>query len=281
MKKAVAPVLLLLLAGLACRPAGEENGVDPGLENKRLRMSTTTSTDNSGLMKVLLPPFERKYGVEVDVIPVGTGKALKLAENGDVDLVLVHAREAEDKFVEDGFGVDRRDVMHNDFLIVGSPEDPAGAGGSFSGSEALRMIGGSNAVFISRGDDSGTHKKELELWESGGFPRQEAYVIETGQGMGATLRIADEKRAYTLVDRGTWLAYKGKLDLIILKGGADPQLHNPYGIIAVNPERHPEVNYELAKLFIDYITGPEGQAIIDGFQVDGERLFTPDVLPEP
>jgi len=281
MRRAVVPVLFLLLAGLACQPAGEKNGEGPGLENKRLRMSTTTSTDNSGLMDVLLPPFEKEHGIKVDIIPVGTGKALKLGENGDVDLVFVHARAAEDKFVEDGFGVDRRDVMNNEFIFVGPSEDPAGVGGAYTGFEALRMIGGTQSLFISRGDDSGTHKKEMELWEAAGFPREEAYVIETGQGMGATLRIADEKRAYTMVDRGTYLAYKDKIDLIILREGADPMLHNPYGIIAVNPEKHPHVNYELARKFIEYVTGPEGQKIIYEFTVDGERLFTPDTLPDP
>jgi len=244
-------------------------------------MSTTTSTDNSGLLKVLLPPFERKYHVKIDVIPVGTGKALKLAENGDVDLVFVHAQAAEKKFVEDGYGVDRRAVMHNDFLFVGPPEDPAGVGGAYPSAEALRMIGGTQSLFISRGDDSGTHKKEMELWEAATFPREEAYIIETGQGMGATLRIADEKQAYTLVDRGTWLAYKDKVDLIILREGADSMLHNPYSIIAVNPEKYPHVNYELAEKFIEYVTGREGQKIINEFTVDGEQLFMPDAVTNP
>jgi tungstate transport system substrate-binding protein len=240
----------------------------------RLRLATTTSTDNSGLLNAMLPPFEKKHNLIVDVIAVGTGRALKLAENGDVDLVLVHAREAEDAFVEKGFGVNRRDVMYNDFVIVGAKDDPAGIKRSPSAAEALATIMQAGATFVSRGDDSGTHKKELSLWRAANIEPAGAWYIEAGQGMGAVLNIADEKQAYTLADRGTWIAFAEKLDLAVAFEG-DPQLFNPYGIIAVNPDVHTHVKYAEAMLLIAWFTSPEGQKLIADFKKDGRQLFVP------
>ncbi len=246
----------------------------------RIRMSTTTSTENSGLLARLLPPFEETWGCRVDVIAVGTGKALRLGANGDVDVVLVHARPAEDKFVADGYGVNRRDVMHNDFVVLGPADDPAGVRGSGSAAEALRRIARAEASFVSRGDDSGTHKKEKSLWAAVGLEPGGAWYKEAGQGMGAVLRMADELGAYTLSDRGTYLAFREKLGLRIVYEG-DPALANPYGIIAVNPARYPDANYEGAMCLIGYITGPRGQRIIKQFKKGGEQLFFPDAIPNP
>ncbi len=239
----------------------------------RIKMSTTTSTENSGLLYALLPPFEEKFDVKVDVIAVGTGKALKLGENGDVDIVLVHAREAEDKFVADGYGVNRRDVMYNDFIIVGPEIEPAGIKGKIA-VESLKAISDKNETFVSRGDDSGTHKKEKALWKEAGTEPSGTWYLETGQGMGATLTIANEKQGYTLVDRGTYIAYEDKVNLVILSEG-DERLFNPYGIIAVSPAKHAHVKYLYAMALIGWITSVEGQKIIGDFKKDGKVLFHP------
>ncbi len=241
----------------------------------RLRMATTTSTENSGLLSVLLPPFEAAHGCKVDVIAVGTGKALKLGENGDVDVVFVHARKAEDAFVAAGFGVGRRDVMYNDFVILGPKADPAGIKGLADAAAALKQIASKRAVFCSRGDDSGTHKKERALWAEAGIVPQGSWYIQTGQGMGATLTIADEKQAYVLADRGTYMAYRDKIELALLCQG-DKRLFNPYGIIAVNPKRYPHVKRELAQQLIEFVTSPEGQGIIASYRKGGEQLFHPN-----
>lgn len=246
----------------------------------RIRMSTTTSTENSGLLARLLPPFEEAWGCKVDVIAVGTGKALRLGANGDVDVVLVHARPAEDRFVAEGHGVNRRDVMHNDFVVLGPADDPAGVRGSGSAAEAFRRIARAGAPFVSRGDDSGTHKRELDLWAEAGVKPKGSWYKEAGQGMGAVLLMAQELRAYTLSDRGTYLAMREKLSLVVVHEG-DPALANPYGIIAVNPAKYPHVNYEGAMLLIGYLTGPRGQRIIREFRKGGEPLFFPDAIPNP
>ena len=243
----------------------------------RLKMSTTTSTENSGLLSVLIPPFEKDNGIKVDVIAVGTGAALKLGENGDVDVVFVHSRPDEDKFVSDGFGVYRKDVMHNDFVLLGAKSYPAKIKGSPSASDAFKKIAETSSPFVSRGDNSGTHKKEMAVWESAGIKPSGEWYIEAGQGMGAVLQIANDKLAYTLSDRGTYLAYKDKIDISIVYEG-DKALFNPYGIIAVNPEKHPHTRIELAKKLIDFITGPEGQKIIKDFKINGEQLFYPDAV---
>jgi tungstate transport system substrate-binding protein len=256
-------ILLVVLLAMAALPARAE---------ERLRMSTTTSTENSGLLSVLLPPFEKKCGCKVDVVAVGTGKALKLGEAGDADVVFVHARNLEDRFVASGFGIDRRDVMYNDFVVVGPSDDPAGVRKTQSVSEAFRAISSAGAPFLSRGDESGTHQKEKEIWAFAGIVPKGAWYLEVGQGMGEVLTMAAEKRGYTLSDRGTYIAFRKKIDLVVLRQG-DGNLQNPYGIIAVNPKKHPHVKYDLATKLIEFVTGPEGRSLISGFKVDGEPLF--------
>jgi tungstate transport system substrate-binding protein len=251
----------------------------PAHAAERLRLATTTSTDNSGLLKVLHPPFEQANDVVVDVIAVGTGKALKLGENGDVDVVLVHAPAAEKAFVAAGFGVERQAVMHNDFVLIGPGSDPAGLKDAGSAAEALKRIAATRAAFVSRGDESGTHKKEKILWEAAHVHPNGAWYLSVGQGMGAVLQIADDKQAYTLTDRGTYLAYHRKISLPLLVQG-DPALYNPYHVILVNPARHPEVKVDLARKYAAYLTGPEGQGRIGAYTVDGQVLFHPDVLPD-
>jgi tungstate transport system substrate-binding protein len=260
MQRILTVFLLLLLA-------------TPALAVEHLRMSTTTSTENSGLLKVLLPPFEQQNEVKVDVISVGTGKAIKLGEAGDVDVVLVHARKLEDKFVADGFGVNRKDVMYNDFVILGPASDPAGVKGAKTAAEALAKIAEKQAPFVSRGDESGTHIKEKELWQAAGGVPKAAWYVEAGQGMGEVIVMATEKQGYTLADRGTYNAFKkAKTNLAIVFDG-EQGLFNPYGVIAVNPAKHPHVKYDLAMKFIDFITGAEGQKIIADFKVDGDPIF--------
>lgn len=247
--------------------------VTVAVAEERLKMSTTTSTQDSGLLKVLLPPFEKRNDVKVDVIAVGTGQALKLGEAGDVDVVFVHARKLEDKFVADGFGVNRKDVMYNDFVIIGPKNDPAGIAKAKTTAEALKLIAAKEASFISRGDKSGTHTKELDLWKSGGIEPKGNWYVEAGQGMGPVITMATERRAYTLTDRGTYNAFKGaKTDLVILFQG-EKGLFNPYGIMAVNPKKFPHVKYDLAMKLIDYITGPEGLKIIADYKAHGEPVF--------
>ena len=247
---------------------------------QRLKISSTTSTDNSGLFSALNSPFEKQFDCRVDVIAQGTGKALKTGEMGDSDVVFVHSRPAEDKFVQDGYGVNRRDVMYNDFVIIGPEEDPAGINGLKDAGEALKRIALSKGRFVSRGDDSGTHKKEKALWKKTGLIPKDAWYVELGQGMGAVLQIANEMKAYTMSDRGTYLAYKDKIDLDVLTEG-DPDLFNPYGIIAVNPALHPGVNYIMAMAYIGWVTSPEGQMIIREFGKDkfGQPLFIPVAVP--
>lgn len=243
-------------------------------ETTHLRLATTTSTENSGLLEVLLLPFEVKFGVKVDVIVVGTGKALKLGENGDVDVVLVHARAVEDKFIQEGYGVNRRDVMYNDFIILGPSDDPAEVKGEKNAVLVLKKIAERKVYFISRGDDSGTHKKEKILWQRAGIIPHGKWYMEVGQGMGAALQIAYEKQAYILCDRGTFLAYKDKIDLITLFEG-NPLLFNPYGIMVVNPALYPQVKYREAMQLIAWITSVEGQKIIKEYKKEGEVLFHP------
>lgn len=250
----------------------------------RLKLSTTTSTENSGLLYVLLPPFEKQFNVKVDVISVGSGKAIKLGENGDADVVLMHERDLEDKFVADGYGVNRRDVMHNDFVIIGPTADPSGIRKAKTAAEAFKLIAKKEATFVSRGDKSGTHSKELSLWKKAGVTPGGSWYMESGMGMGEVLIMAYEKGAYTLTDRGTYLAFQkgGKINLPILFEG-DSTLFNPYGIIAVNPARHPSVNYIMAMALIGWVTSPEGQRIIADFGKEryGSPLFYPDAIKNP
>jgi len=239
----------------------------------RLKLSTTTSTQDAGILDILLPPFEKKCNCQVNVIAVGTGKALKLGESGDVDVVLVHARSLEDQFVAAGFGVNRRNVMFNDFVIIGPANDPAHIKTAKTAADALKRIAAARAPFISRGDESGTHQKEMELWRSAGLNPQGRWYRSVGQGMGETIIMATEVRGYTISDRGTYIKFKqGKTDLKILFEH-EAGLFNPYGVIAVNPKKFPWVRYDLAMQFIDYLSGPEGQALIGGYRVGGEPIF--------
>ncbi|MCW4227645.1 MAG: substrate-binding domain-containing protein [Candidatus Thiodiazotropha taylori] len=242
--------------------------------NKIIRLATTTSTDNSGLLKELLPEFQADTGYNVHVIAVGTGKALRMGRDGDVDVVLVHARSAEDQFVAQGHGEKRFGVMYNDFVIVGPQTDPAGLSKAKDATTALQLIAEHQAIFVSRGDDSGTHKKELGLWKKAAVDPQGQWYREAGQGMGKVLQIAAEMDAYTLTDRGTWLAYEKKSPLKIGFEG-DPLLFNPYGIIAVNPQRYPDTNHRGAQALIQWLISPEGQERINNFRIGTNRLFTP------
>jgi tungstate transport system substrate-binding protein len=239
-----------------------------------LRLSTTTSTENSGLLAYLLPSFEAKYGIKVNVISVGTGKALELGKNGDVDVTLVHARQLEDKFVAEGWGIDRRDVMYNDFIVVGPNADPAGVKGSRDVLASFRKIAASNVKFISRGDNSGTDVMEKAYWKEVATKPAGSNYVSAGLGMGEVLNMAAEMNAYTLTDRATYGAYKAKTGLAIVVEG-DKRMFNPYGIIAVNPAKHKGINYKGATLLIQWITSAEGQAKIAAFKPAGEQLFFP------
>ena len=247
------------------------------LENSNLLLVSTTSTQDSGLLDVLLPAFTQKTGYNVQLVAVGSGQALKIGEEGNADVILLHSPAAEKEFVANGFGIDRRLVMHNDFVLVGTPSDPAKIRGK-SPADALKEIFISGATFVSRGDDSGTHVKELALWKNAGLdPAGQIWYLETGQGQGATLSIASEKGGYAITDRGTFLAFKSNVDLeILVEGDAFPL--NVYHVITVNPEKWPNVNLQGSKAFADFITSPEGQKIIGEFGMDkyGQQLFIPD-----
>ncbi len=244
----------------------------------RLRLATTTSTENSGLLQELLPPFEKKLGVKVDVISVGTGKALKLGQRCDVDVVMVHAPALEKRFVARGFGVKRHRLMHNYFVIVGPADDPARVKEAGSAAEAFRRIAAAEATFVSRGDNSGTHVKERALWQAAGVQPSWPGYKEAGQGMGAVLTMAGQLGAYTLSDSGTFLKYKsvGRLPLVILYS-QDQGLKNPYSVIMVNPKRCPRVKAGLAQAFIAYLLSPQGQKTIREYRALGRQLFWPDV----
>jgi tungstate transport system substrate-binding protein len=239
-----------------------------------IRLATTTSTENSGLLKVILPLFEAKYGGKVRVVSVGTGAALKLGENGDADVVLVHARPLEDKFMAGGFGSVRRDVMYNDFIIVGPKRDPAGVRGSKDAIAAMKKIAASGAKFVSRGDESGTHQMEKDYWKAAGVEPKGAWYVSSGQGMGQVLTMTGEFEGYTLTDRATYAAYKDKTGLETLVEG-DPKMFNPYGIIAVNPKKHPTVNNQGAMAMVNWTVSPEGQKAIADFRINGVQMFFP------
>lgn len=254
--------------------------VAPGCARKptvTIRLATTTSTEDSGLLEALLPVFEEKHGIEVRVIAAGTGKAIRHGEAGDVDVILVHARAAEEEFLADGFGVNRRDVMRNDFVVLGPASDPAAVRGMKDAARAFSKIAETESSFVSRGDDSGTHEKEKELWAAAGVAPEGDWYMSAGQGMGACIMIAHEKQAYVMSDRGTYLALgkRAGLELEVLVEG-DPRLVNPYGVIAVNPARHRHVKYAEAMKFIEWLTSADGQEIILDYRVGGETLFYPD-----
>ncbi len=263
--------IVALLLALGALTLG---AIDPA-SARDLKMATTTSTDNSGLLKVLLPKYEAKCGCKVPYVAVGTGAAMKLGENGDADVLLVHARKAEDEFIAKGYGVNRRDVMYNDFVLVGPKSDPAHLRGMKDVLAAMKKIKESGALFISRGDDSGTNKMELGYWKELGIDPKGPNYLAVGQGMGQTLTVAGEKGAYTLSDRATYATYKARTGLEVLVEG-DKKMLNPYGVIAVNPKRYPGVNYAGAMDFIKWITSPEGQAAIAAFKPTGTQLFFPD-----
>ena len=243
-----------------------------------ITLASTTSTANSGLFDHLLPRFTERTGIAVRVVAVGTGAALRLGMRGDADVVLVHARAAEERFVAEGFGVARHGVMYNDFVIVGPASDPAGVRGMEDSSAALARIAGAVARFVSRGDDSGTHKAELRIWDAAKVdpaPGSGDWYIESGSGMGATLNTARAMGAYTMADRGTWLSFANRGDLVLLVEG-DARLHNPYGAILVNPERHPHIKAADGQAFIDWLISDEGQQAIADFTLGGEPLFHPN-----
>lgn len=265
----IAVALLAACMGIMPAAAADKNIV---------RLATTTSTANSGLLDYLLPKFEQKCACKVHVISVGTGKALKLGEDGNVDVVLVHARPAEDKFVAAGHGIDRRDVMYNDFVLIGPFNDPAKIKGEKDVLAAMKKISQSQVRFVSRGDDSGTDQMEKSYWKDLGFKPEDyakaKWYVSAGQGMGEVLMMSGEMRAYTLTDRGTYISYRDKVGLPILVEG-DARMFNPYGIIAVNPKKYPDVNYKGATELVQWITSPEGQQLIASFKVGGEQLFVP------
>ena len=244
---------------------------------RTITLASTTSTENSGLLGDLLPKFTARTGIKVRVVAVGTGKAMKLGEKGDVDVVLVHHRASEDRFMLEGFGALRKDVMYNDFLIVGPAADPAGIRGQNDVALALKAIAAKGVPFASRGDDSGTHKRDLELWKAAGIKPDadgRSWYRSTGSGMGATLNLAAELEAYSLTDRGTWLSFLNRRTLVPVSEG-DARLKNPYGILLVNPEKHTHVHEAEARQLIDWITSEEGRKEIAGFKIDGEQLFFP------
>lgn len=273
------------LAGLAgCSQVTGDDGEQPDVVGETLTLTTTTSTYDTGLLSELHVPFEDMYGVTVDSVAQGTGAALETARNGDSDVVMVHARSLEDEFMREGYGVNRRDLMFNDFVIVGPEDDPAGIDGTDSAAAAFATIADSEATFVSRGDNSGTHTKELAVWEDAGVEPSGDWYRETGQGMGEVLNIANEQGGYTLSDRGTYLSQRSEIDLVILVQGpieGGPELlANPYGIIAVNPAIHDSANYDLAMAYIGYITSPEAQDLIENYEANGEQLFFPRAVSE-
>lgn len=241
-------------------------------------VQSTTSTQNSGLYDYLLPIFEAETGIDVRVVAVGTGQAIRNAKNGDADVLLVHARSAEEAFVADGWGVSRSDLMYNDFVIVGPADDPAEVAGSEDVTWALQQLAGQAAIFASRGDDSGTHKAEMRLWDQAGVDAAAAsgtWYRETGSGMGATLNVGIAMGAYVLTDRATWIAFANKGDHRVVVEG-DPRLFNQYGIILVNPARHAHVNADAGQTFVDWMLSADGQAAIAAYRVDGQQLFFPN-----
>ncbi|WP_067340239.1 substrate-binding domain-containing protein [Stappia indica] len=250
-------------------------------QEKFIVVQSTTSTQNSGLFEFMLPKFQEKTGIEVRVVAVGTGQAIKNAANGDGDVLFVHAKPAEEKFVADGDGVKRFDVMYNDFVIVGPPSDPAGVAGSNNVTDALKKIAEAKAPFASRGDDSGTHKAELALWKAAGVDVKAAsggWYRETGSGMGATLNTGTGMGAYIMTDRATWISFGNKGEYKIAVEG-DEKMFNQYGIILVNKEKHPNVKADLGQQFVDWVISDEGQQVIADYKIDGQQLFFANAKP--
>ena len=270
------PLKTTLIAAMIGLISGAANAADPSII-----VQSTTSTANSGLYDYLLPSFKAKTGITVNVVAVGTGQAIRNAKNCDADVLLVHAKSAEEAFVKDGFGVKRTDLMYNDFIIVGPKTDPAGINGMKDITAALLKVNETEAPFASRGDDSGTHKKELQLWKAAGLDPKAAsgkWYRETGSGMGATLNAGVGMGAYVMTDRATWISFKNKGDFEIIVEG-DRNLFNQYGVILVNPAKCPEVKKAEGQAFIDWLLSEEGQTTIGNYQIDGKKLFFPNARP--
>ncbi len=269
-KSTFAAAALALLTGMA--PAGA------GADKPFITLSSTTSTLNSGLYDFILPEFTAKTGIDVRVVAVGTGAAIRAARKGDADVLVVHHKPSEEKFVANGYGVERLDVMYNDFVLIGPRTDPAGVRGKKTAEAALRGIAQAKAPFVSRGDDSGTHKKELSLWKNTGVDLQSVsgtWYWETGSGMGATLNTAQGLNAYVMSDRSTWLKFKNKGDLEILVEG-DPPLFNQYGVILVSPKKHPHIKAGMGRKFVAWLTSDEGQRLIAAYKIKGRQAFFPN-----
>ncbi len=263
----IAVALLLAAGALAWAPVHAQE--------RFIVVASTTSTEQSGLFAHLLPAFTQKTGIQVRVVALGTGQALDTGRRGDADVVFVHDRVAEDKFVADGWGIDRRDVMYNDFVIIGPKTDPAKVAGSKDVAAALKKIAAAQTPFVSRGDKSGTHAAELRYWNDAGVDlatQKGTWYRETGSGMGPSLNTASSMNAYLLADRGTWLNFRNRGELAVLVEG-DQKLFNPYGVMLVNPARHPHVKRADGEAFIDWLTSPEGQAVIASYRIGGEQLF--------
>jgi tungstate transport system substrate-binding protein len=265
--------LMLAWVAVACLGAGQA----PAAESF-ITVASTTSTEQSGLFGHLLPIFQAKTGIQVRVVALGTGQALDTARRGDADVAFVHDKAAEEKFVAEGFGVERKEVMYNDFVLVGPKQDPAGVKAGTDILEALKKVEAAKASFVSRGDKSGTHAAELRYWKAAGIDIEKAkgpWYKETGSGMGPALNTAASMNAYILADRGTWLSFKNRGELAILVQG-DQRLFNQYGVILVSPVRHPHVKKEMGQQFIDWLVSPEGQTAIAAYEIGGEQLFFPN-----
>jgi tungstate transport system substrate-binding protein len=272
-RQLVATLGILILAALVGRASVAEAATE-----RYITVASTTSTENSGLFGYILPIFQKKTGISVHVVALGTGQALDVGRRGDADVVFVHDKEAEEKFAAEGYGIDRRDVMYNDFVLIGPKSDPARVAGDRDITVALKAIYAAKAPFISRGDRSGTNAAELRLWAAAGIDISASkgpWYRETGAGMGATLNTASAMNAYLLSDRGTWLAFKNRGELAILVEG-DNRLFNQYGVMLVNPARHPQVKRADGQAFIDWLVSPDGQSTIAAFRIGGEQAFFPD-----
>ncbi|MBZ6493586.1 substrate-binding domain-containing protein [Natrinema longum] len=276
------------VAGIAAAVSGCLGGrnaeSDGSITGEELALATTTSTYDTGLLDEVNEAFQERFGTPVAANAQGTGKAIESARNGNADVILVHARSQEDEFMRDGYGVNRRDLMFNDFVVVGPSDDPAGVSETEQATAAFDAIASARATFTSRGDDSGTHTKERVVWNEAGLEPGGEWYQETGSGMGDTLTVASESRAYTLADRGTYLSMQDNVDLeLLLQGpieGGPALLANPYGIMAINPEIHSNVNYQLAMAYIGFVTSPDGQAVIEEFTANDQQLFYPEALAE-
>ncbi|WP_336342791.1 substrate-binding domain-containing protein [Halalkalicoccus ordinarius] len=271
-----------LLSSVGGNGDGSDNGSGGSIAGEELVLTTTTSTYDTGLLDEVNAAFEERFGTPVQAISQGTGEALETARNGDSDVVMVHARSQEDEFMQEGYGINRRDLMFNDFVIVGPEEDPAGIEDSADALAAFRAIAERESLFVSRGDNSGTHTAERRIWEAAGVEPGGEWYLETGQGMGDTLNQASQQGAYTLADRGTFISQREEIELVILVQGpveGGPKiLANPYGVLAVNPAVHENVNYQLAMSYIGFLTSPDGQQVIENYELDGEQLFFPQAL---